>query len=162
MPKYGPEVQNFLWYLNFFFDIWTFFLTIIRRDLNWQKKVQISPKKNRYHSIYPDFFSGKIPIDNPPWKSKKRWNWVSEISFFDKIVKIEIQARCSRVFLSELNENIETHFCVLRSRSTMHILKKLEFKISRNLIKKIKSGVYHAELCQTDLEEVRIHSIYVI
>ena len=66
------------------------------------------------------------------------------------------------VFLSELNENIETHFCVLRSRSTTRILKKLEFKISRNLNKKIKSGVYHAELCQTDLEEVRIHSLYVI
>ena len=82
--------------------------------------------------------------------------------FFDEIVKIEIQARCSRVFLSEFHENIETHFCVLRSRSTMHILKKLEFKISRNLIKKIKSGVYHAELCQTDLKEVRIHSLYVI
>ena len=66
------------------------------------------------------------------------------------------------VFLSELNENIETHLCVLRSRSTTRILKKLEFKISRNLNKKIKSGVYRSELCQTDLEEVGIHSLYVI
>ena len=66
------------------------------------------------------------------------------------------------VFLSEFDENIETHFCVLRSRYTRHIKKKLAFKISTKLIKKSKSGVYHTELCQTDLEEVRIHSIYVI
>ena len=141
MPNYGPEVQNLKWYLDFFFDIWTFFSTILSRNLIWQKKVQISLKKIRYHSIYPDFFFGKIPIDNPSSKFKKRWNWVSEISIFDKIVKIEIQARCSRVFLSELNENIETHFCVLRSRCTMHILKKLEFNIYREIwFKKLKVG----------------------
>ena len=154
MPKYGTEVQNKKWYLDFFFDIWTFFWLISRRNLIWQKKVQISQKKTRYHSIYPDFFLGKIPSDRQPWKSKRRWNWVSVISFSDKIEKIEIQARCTSVFLSEFDENIETHFCVLRSRYTRHILKKLAFKISTNLIQKNKSGVYHAELCETDLEEV--------
>ena len=161
MPKYDPEVQNLEWYQEFFCDIWTFFWRFYGAIWIDKKSPDIT-KKNRYHSIYPDFFWGKIPIDNPPWKSKKRWNWVSEISFFDEIVKIEIIARCSRVFLSKFNENIEAHFYVLRSRCTRHILKKLEFKISRNLISKIKSGVYHAELCQTDLEEVRIHSLYVI
>ena len=73
-------------------------------------------------------------------KIKKTLKLSFRNSIFDKIVKIEIQARCSRVFLSELNENIETHFCVLGSRCTRHILKKVAYKISRNLIKK-KWGV---------------------
>ena len=147
MPKYGTEVKNKS-------DIWTFFCWFYGAIWFDKKKVQISQKKTRYHSIYPDFFLGKIPSDRQPWKSKSRWNWVSVISFSDKIEKIEIQARCTSVFLSEFDENIETHFCVLRNRYTRHILKKLPFKISTNLIQKNKSGVYHAELCETDLEEV--------
>ena len=145
--KIKSDIWTFFWYLDFF-------LADFKAQFDLTKKSPDITKKTRYHSIYPDFFLGKIPSDRQPWKSKRRWNWVSVISFSDKIEKIEIQARCTSVFLSEFDENIETHFCVLRSRYTRHFLKKLAFKISTNLIQKNKSGVYHAELCETDLEEV--------
>ena len=43
--KFGVISRLFLWYLDFF-------LTILRRDLNWQKEVQISPKKQMSHHIF--------------------------------------------------------------------------------------------------------------